>query len=115
MKMSHQAAYALELEKVETIETEHGFVAFRFHENGKECFIRDIFIAKEFRSGGGQTLAWKLADQVVSLAKERGCTHVTGVICPSMAGASYNMAAHLKYGFQIHSAEADKIWMIKEI
>lgn len=115
MKLSHQAAYAKELENYETIETEYGFISYRYHENGVECFIRDIYVAPEYRAQGASSLAVKLADMVTEEAKKRGCTVLTGLVVPTMKNATYNVAAQLKYGFKVHSAEANKIWFVKEI
>lgn len=116
MKLSHQAAYAKELEGYETIETEYGFISYRFHENGVECFIRDIYVAPEYRAqGGANTLAVQLADMVTVEAKKKGCKALTGLVVPSMKNATHNVAAQLKYGFKVHSAEANKIWFLKEI
>lgn len=102
--------YVKEREGKETVEFPgEGFLCFSTH--GEQCHIHDIFVVPEKRRCSVGT---ELADTVMNLAKERGCTHFTSTIIPSLKGANEAMFAHLSYGFKIVSAQADCIFMHKE-
>lgn len=64
---SHFADYMLERENAEIIETEKGFVCFKFED--ENCIITDIYIAPEFRNG---QVGRDFGKQVEEKAKEKG-------------------------------------------
>lgn len=116
--MSHQAHYVLEREGFETLEAKEGFVIYKI--NGPECYIRDIYIAPDFRSTGAGK---RLADRVSEIAKERGCNTLVGTVVPligddptkARAFATESMRMQIAYGFKIHSCNVNEIVLSKEI
>lgn len=108
--MNKWSMYFKEREGYDTIETEAGCVAYKI--SGEECYIKEIYVLPEFRQTKEGS---KLADYVVSTAKEFGCNLLTGSVVPSLPGATGSMTAMLKYGFKIHSSQNDFIVMSKEI
>lgn len=108
--MSLFADYILEREGFSTIERAEGLATYKIQ--GEECYIKDIYIRPEDRSG---KVSFQIADQIAEIAKENGCSYLTGTIVPSLPGASISMAAQLKYGFKIHSSHEDYIILRKDI
>lgn len=116
--MSHQAAYVLEREGFHTLETKEGFATYKI--NGNECYLRDIYVSPDFRATGAGKL---LADKIVSLAKESGCTTLIGTVIPVIGDnfdlargyATESMRLQIAYGFKIHSCTPNEIVLSKEI
>lgn len=111
IKESLYAEYIKERENFEIIEDERGFATFKTFENG-ECYIRDIFVRKEYRKSN---IASMYADQITEIAKRRGCTYLTGTVSPKANGSTISMAVLLGYGFKLLDSQNDKIVFIKEI
>lgn len=111
--MSLHSEYVREREGYQTIEyPDVGFATFRFNDEMKECYIRDIYVRPEFRR---DRVANKMADQISSLAKERGCKILTGSIVPSMKGSTESLHGLLWYGFKLHACTNDYIVLVKEL
>lgn len=110
MSRSLYAQYILEREDFEIFEDEKGFATFKC--TGDECYIRDIFVAKEFRRQAAGTM---YADEITKIAKARGCKFLTGTVYPAANGATSSMAALLAYGFKILESRNDRIVLMKEI
>lgn len=108
--MSLWAEYARERNGTESIEHEFGFITFRIV--NEECYIEDAFVRPSMRQ---KNYGSALLEQVEERAKKQGCKFVTSCIRPSEAVATISMKAQLARGFRIHSAQTDKIYMIKEI
>lgn len=104
------AQYFKEREGYETINTDKGIASFKIV--NEDCYIRDIFVAKEFRSTGEATY---LADEISKIAIQRGCRFLTGSIIPSMNGSTGSMFGLIKYGFKINWAKEDYICLVKEL
>jgi predicted GNAT superfamily acetyltransferase len=104
------AQYFKEREGFESINSEKGVISYKIH--GEDCYIRDVFVCADARSSGEATC---LADAVTSVAKERGCKHLTGSIIPSMPGSTGSLIGLLKYGFKLNWAKEDYICLIKEL
>lgn len=104
------AQYFKEREGYETINSDKGFVSFKIA--GEDCYIRDVFIHRDFRHSGE---ASSLADQVAKVAKDRGCKFLTGSVIPSMNGSTGSMLGLIKYGFKLNWAKDDYICLIKEL
>lgn len=104
------AQYIKEREDFEIIEDEFGFASYKFF--GPECYIRDIYVVPEKRK---TSVGTSYMEKITALAKEAGCTHLTGTVFPSANGSSESMAAILRGGFKIHSSTSEKIILTKEI
>ena len=104
------AQYFKEREGFETIENDKACLNYRI--SGEECYIKDIFVIKEFRRSN---VATELADKCAKIAKDSGCKFLSGTIVPSTNGATNSMKGLLAYGFEIKSALNDLIILVKEI
>lgn len=102
--------YLREREGADLIWNEKGWAAFRVI--GPECYISEIYVKPEFRR---QSVASKLADEITEMAKEVGCTHLTGTVCPQAEGADDSLKALQGYGMRLYSSSEEKIVFIKEI
>ncbi len=111
--MSLYSEYIKDREGYQTIEyPDVGFATFRFNDEMKECYIRDIYVRTEHRRS---RVAEKMADQISDLAKERGCKILTGSIIPSMRGSTESLQGLLWYGFKLHGCSNDYIVLVKEL
>ncbi len=108
--MSLYAAYIKEREDRECIESEDGFISFKYF--GSECYIQELYVVPEKRKS---SIASCMADQVTELAKEKGCKILSGSVCPSAKGSTDSVKVLLAYGFKIMKSESDLIWFAKEI
>lgn len=80
--------------------------------NGKECYIRDIYVAPDYRRSKVATF---MLDCIVTAAKKAGCTFITGTVMPTAPGATESMKASLVYGFQLVSSNSQLIYLKKDI
>lgn len=108
--LSLYSDYILERENRECIEDPEGFVTFKVF--GKECYIQDIYIVPLKRRSNKAT---ELATQVEVIAKERGCTIITGSVCPSAKNSTDSIKVLIAYGFKLMKSEPDLIWFAKEV
>jgi GNAT superfamily N-acetyltransferase len=111
-KPSLYAQYVLERTDDGIVETEHGFATFRFLNEGKTVYIVDIFVVPEARMKGA---AAALADTIVGLAKEKGCTEVLGTVVPSARGSTASIRVLLGYGMTLQSSTNNLIVFSKGI
>lgn len=88
-----------------------GFAVYRFVEE-KTVYIVDIYVKPDFRKQG---VAGDIADIVVDLAKQRGCTKLIGSVVPSANGSTVSMRVLLGYGMTLDSSANDFILFKKEI
>ena len=102
--------YIKEREDFEILEDENGFATYKI--SGAECYIRDIFVKPEFRK---MNLASKYADEIAIIAKNQGCTHLSGTVSPAANGATQSVQVLLSYGFKIARSTNDLIIFVKEI
>lgn len=102
--------YVKEREGFEILENEHGFATYKI--SGNECYIRDIFVKPEMRKSH---VAAKFADEIATIAKEQGCTHLSGTVAPAANGATQSVQVLLSYGFKIARSTNDLIIFVKEI
>jgi hypothetical protein len=56
-----------------------------------------------------------MADHVAVLAKERGCTFMTGSVCPQLKSATDSMKVLLAYGMKLHSVTPNLVFFTKDI
>lgn len=92
------------------VENEHGFATFII--NGVECYIEDIYVAPEARKG---KLASAMADQIARIAKDSGCTVLTGSVVPQAKGATESCKVLLAYGFKVLASKEGLIMFGKEL
>lgn len=109
--MSMYARYLTERTQDHILETEQGFATYRFTDE-KTCYIVDIFVEKDFRKSG---VASDIADQIVGIAKKRGCTSLLGTVVPSARGSTASLKVLLGYGMSLDSSGPDFIVFRKDI
>lgn len=109
--MSLYSEYLMERTHDQIIETEEGFVTWRYL-NEHQVYIVDIYVRSDFRE---KNVATKLADSVVYEAKNKGCCEVLGTVVPSAKGSDTSLKVLIGYGMKLHSASPDLIIMKKEI
>jgi hypothetical protein len=110
--MSHYAAYIRERSDDEIVENESGFATYRFINDGKSCYIIDLYVCPRDREKGE---ASGLADTIVGIAKQRGCSELLGSVVPSAKGSTTSLKVLLGYGMTLKSASNDFIVFSKEI
>ena len=110
--MSFYADYLKERTEDRIIETKVGFATYRFPADGKTVYIIDIYVAPDHRKQG---VASSIADQVVAIAKQRGCTRLLGTVVPSNKGSTASLKVLLGYGMWLQSSTADLIVFEKDI
>lgn len=105
------ADYINEREDKEIVESDKGFATFKCFENG-ECYLQDLYVVPSERKTG---LATQMTDQVVEIARERGCNLLVGSVCTDDKYATRNMKVFLAYGMQIYKNVGTMIFLKKEL
>lgn len=109
--MSHYSAYIAEKTSKSIIETDKGFVTYSYP-NQTTVYIEDIYIRPEFRN---LHEASKLADQVIDIAREKGCTKALGSVVPSTKESTKSLSVLIAYGMSLVSSTNDFIVFEKGI
>jgi ribosomal protein S18 acetylase RimI-like enzyme len=104
------ADYVKEREGYCTIHDENGFMTYFIQKN--ECYIRDVYVKPELRQS---KVGFKYFEEVCKLAKENGCTIVTGSVRPSANGSTDSLKVMLSVGFKLMSSTNDAIFFVKEL
>lgn len=91
-----------------------GFAVYWIRQLGdaKEVYIEDIYVLPEHRRNGGTK---HLSGKVAEIAKENGCTYMTGTVVPSANHAMISLKMMLSNEFVLWRATENLIWFIKEI
>lgn len=87
-----------------------GFALFQIHD--RECYLQEIYVVPEKRR---DHIASKLADKVVEIAKDHGCTMLTGSVVPSANGSEVSRKALEGYGLKLFGKDEDFEKYAKEI
>ena len=109
--MSLYSEYVKELTSKSVIETDNGFAVYAFPDD-KTCYIEDIYIRPDFRKSNE---ALKIADQIVEIAKKKGCTKLLGSVIPTNANSTASLKVLLAYGMSLDSATTNFILFSKGI
>ncbi len=110
MLPSQYAQYLLEREGAHVFETPRGFASYSIH--NAEVYVRDLWVHPDFRKSGE---ASSIADSIAGIAKDKGCTLMTGTVDPRAKGAADSMKVLLAYGMRPHSISNGLVWFCKEI
>lgn len=102
--------YIKEREGFDILETPKGFATYRI--DGSVCYIRDIYVLPEQRKHG---MASVLADEIAALARDAGCTCLTGSIDLRTKGADASLKVLLAYGFRVSESHEGYFILRKEI
>lgn len=109
---SQYAKYLIERTNDRVLENDYGFATYRFINDTKTVYIIDIYVEPAYRN---QNKASELADQVVAIAKEKGCDQLIGTVVPSAKGSTTSLKVLLGYGMSLNSAANDIVVFGKEI
>lgn len=93
------------------LEVENGFATYRYISD-KSVYIVDIYVKPSCRKSG---LAAEMADEIVRMAKVRGCAELLGSVVPSTANSTTSMKVLLGYGMSLQNSSNDFIVFRKEI
>lgn len=110
--MSMYAEYIREKTSDLITETSRGFIVYRFLEDKRSVYIVDLYIVPEWRN---KKEAWSMADEVVTLAKSRGCTRFMAGLVPSNKKSTDSLKVLLAYGLLLDSSSTDFIVLGKDI
>lgn len=109
--MSLYARYAKEFLGRSVIETEEGFVTYRYTDENT-VYIENLYVIPELRQN---KVASQLAQRVAEEAIVKGCKKMLGSVIPSANNSTVSMKVLLAYGFELDSATADFILFSKEL
>ena len=108
--MSLYADYIKEREGYDTIENEKYFVTFKKLEDA--LYVRDLYIAPEYRSKGMSIAIGKLTEQI---AKKMNCNVLLGSVDKGTMGWERNKQIMLKFGYKQINEDGDFIQFQKEL
>lgn len=96
------------------LETESGFATYKFTEykNEKAVYIANIYVLPDFRK---TNVAGAMADNIVEMARKKGCTKLLGGVVPSSKDSTVNLRVLLGYGMRLDSSAVDYIIFVKDI
>lgn len=109
--MSLYSDYISEKTNKSIIETEKGFVTYSFPDK-TTVYIEDIYIKPAYRNSYEASL---LANQVVDIAKERGCVKLVGSVVPSTKNSTASLSVLIGYGMKLSSSTNDFILFEKDL
>jgi hypothetical protein len=105
------AQYIKERENFEIVESEKGFTTYQIYENG-ECYIRDIFVAPEFRN---TKISFEMEKQINDIAKLNNCNFLIGSICLDAKNPSKSLQILLNDQWQVYKTIGNMIFVKKEV
>lgn len=108
--VSLYADYIKEREGKEIVENSKGFATYSLQGDG--YYIEDIFVKPEHRKEG---VAAQLADIIAEIAISKGVKKLYGSVCPFTAGSTTSIKVLIAYGFKLHSAQTNMIYLVKDI
>lgn len=104
------AKYLSEREGKQIIEDERGFIVYKIV--GEECYLAEGFVSEEAR---GSSAASDLFRHLLAAAQAEGCKAITANIHLIDPGAMRTLAAALKRGFRVASANNNVLLIIREV
>ena len=111
MSLDLYAQYVAEREGLLIISHEDGFATYQKVDDNT-YYIVDIFVTKEKRRAG---LAYKLADEIVDIAKKDGAKILLGSVCTTVKGVTESMAFIIGYGMKYSSTSGTMLYFAKDI
>lgn len=98
----------MEREGKHVLENPKGFATYKFMDDG--CYIEDIYVLPEERHSG---VAGQMADYIAEITKSKGLKHLYGSVCPQAENANASLKVLMAYGFELHSAGPNMVYMKK--
>lgn len=109
--MNLYAQYLKEHHGDDIVVSEHGFATYRYL-GADTVYIVDIFILPEFRKTGE---AAAIADQIIEIAKTKGCTKLLGTVVPAAKNSTDSVNVLLRYGMSLSHIDGGLVVFRKEI
>ena len=106
------AAYVKEKEGLETLANDVGFAYYKVSSIAKIFDVSDFYIKPEFRNG---LKSVKLFNELVKLAKEKGCDKITCCVVTYHQNPEASMYAVLRVGYKISHINDGIIYFYKNI
>lgn len=110
--MSKYADYLKERENKETIETDQYLFTYRHFSNTNQLFLADFYVVPEHRN---QKVGTKAMNQIVSIAKQLGCTHIACTTDTETNNWEKAASGLIGYGFQVIKEQDGLIYFYKDI
>jgi len=95
------AEYIKEREGKDIIENDKGYATYIFTDSNT-CYIADIYVRQQYRK---ENVASQMANEIVELAKEKGCNRLLGSVCPQANGADISEKVLIAYGMEKYKSE----------
>jgi predicted GNAT superfamily acetyltransferase len=92
------------------VESDKGFATYYFINEG--VYIEDLYVVPEARQSGEAT---RLADEIASIAKQKGYTKMYGSVKPTSKNSTTSLKVLLAYGFELLEAGPDAVILVKGI
>lgn len=108
---SMYASYIYERHGKSIVETDSGFATFMYP-NESTVYLEDLYVKSALRRSGAAT---QLVDEVVRIAKLKGCHTLLGSVCATANNSTDSLKAVLSYGMKLHASDNILIWFKKEI
>lgn len=102
--------YLKEKENFDVVQIPQGFATYKII--GEECYLRDIYVAPEFRHSNK---AKELSEKVRAEAMKAGCKFLTGSVCLASNNPTRSMKAILGDGFEVVTYKDNLIWFMKKL
>lgn len=112
MPLSLYGQYISERTQDAVLESEYGFLTYRYLDDGKTVYIIDIYVVPEERH---KNRAAEMADIVAQSAKIKGCTEMIGTVIPSTKNSTASLKVLLGYGMTLKSSGNDVIVFRKDL
>jgi len=109
-QVSPYEQYMKEREGIDFHKSEHGFVAYKIESS--HLFLLDVWVAPTVRRA---RICYSLVDQLILLAKQKGCTTVHCQTDVRTKNPEISLLAIINYGFKINGADRNLITYVKEI
>lgn len=94
----------------EVMQNDYGFIVLQII--GTDCYLHELYVRPEHRRKQNATY---LADCALEKAKQSGCTKLWSQVVITTNGANEAMAAHLAWGMRLHSTDAGRVILSREI
>jgi len=109
--MKLYAQYLKEHHGDEIVFTDKGFATYRYISDDT-VYIVDIYVLPEFRKSKEASL---MADEIIALAKARGCKKMIGTVVPAARNSTDSVNVLLRYGMTLSHIDGGLVVFRKDI
>jgi len=92
------------------LEWEQGFIWYEII--GSECYAKEVYVEPVARNTG---LVRDMEAELIGIAREAGCTHISGSVIPTNPTSTDSLKFMLAMGYRLRSASHNFISFVKEI